>query len=193
MDTPTRACTKCGEVKQLNDFPRDRRRRDGRDSRCLVCKRATNRTAKRACRAAYATRTDEQVARDRARLRPDGVKRCRSCRRTLDLDAFTSDRTRPDALNDDCRLCAHADLLRAAAPKIDELDLHACTYCGGPAEAIDHVIPRALGGTDDAHNLTPACGACNGGKSATPVLEWLSRRDPELVARVAAWPVEVVA
>ncbi len=210
MDTPTKACTKCREVKPRNDFPRDRRRRDGRKSRCRECCRAADRTRradpeyrerertadaarKRARLAANAARTDEQVAADRARLRPDGMKRCRSCREVLPLDAFSANRARADGLNDTCRLCAHADLLRAAALKIEALDLYACTYCGGPAEAIDHVIPRALGGTDDAHNQTPACGSCNSSKNATPVLEWLARRDPELVARVVAWPVEVVA
>lgn len=119
----------------------------------------------RARRAANAARTDEQVARDRARLRLDGLKRCKSCRELLPLDAFSADRTCADGLRVDCRLCDHADLLRAAAPKIEELDLYACMYCGSPAEAVDHVIPRALGGTDDAVNLVPACKPCN---SSTP-------------------------
>jgi hypothetical protein len=51
-------------------------------------------------------------------------------------------------------------------------DNHACRYCGrGAPEAkltVDHVLPVALGGSDDASNLVTACQDCNGGKSATP-------------------------
>lgn len=51
-------------------------------------------------------------------------------------------------------------------------DNHACRYCGrGAPEAkltVDHVVPTALGGTDNPSNLVTACSDCNGGKSATP-------------------------
>ena len=51
-------------------------------------------------------------------------------------------------------------------------DNHACRYCGAVAPdvslTVDHVIPVALGGTDDPSNLVTACEPCNSGKSATP-------------------------
>jgi hypothetical protein len=51
-------------------------------------------------------------------------------------------------------------------------DNHACRYCGGSAPdaklTVDHVIPVALGGSDEPSNLVAACDACNSGKSATP-------------------------
>lgn len=51
-------------------------------------------------------------------------------------------------------------------------DGHKCRYCGVAAPdaklTVDHVIPEALGGTDDPSNLVTACDKCNGGKSATP-------------------------
>lgn len=50
-------------------------------------------------------------------------------------------------------------------------DNHACQYCGGTAPdvrlTIDHVIPVALGGTDDPSNLVTACDACNSGKTSS--------------------------
>lgn len=50
-------------------------------------------------------------------------------------------------------------------------DNHACRYCGQAAPdvalTIDHVVPIALGGSDDPTNLAAACADCNGGKSAT--------------------------
>lgn len=49
-------------------------------------------------------------------------------------------------------------------------DNHACRYCGATAPdvklTVDHVVPVALGGSDDASNLVTACAACNGGKSS---------------------------
>jgi len=44
-----------------------------------------------------------------------------------------------------------------------------CRYCGCSAMRepleIDHVVPRAGGGTDDPENLITACWSCNRGKS----------------------------
>lgn len=49
-------------------------------------------------------------------------------------------------------------------------DEHTCRYCGGTVPdvvlTVDHVIPLALGGTDEAGNLVAACKDCNAGKSA---------------------------
>lgn len=61
-------------------------------------------------------------------------------------------------------------------------DNHACRYCGATAPdaklTVDHVIPEALGGSDEPTNLVAACTHCNSGKSSVPP-------DAELVADVA--------
>jgi 5-methylcytosine-specific restriction endonuclease McrA len=49
---------------------------------------------------------------------------------------------------------------------VRERDGHVCHYCGGPATVTDHVIPKALGGTDHPTNLVAACGPCNSRKGA---------------------------
>lgn len=50
-------------------------------------------------------------------------------------------------------------------------DGHKCRYCGCTAEeaplTVDHVVPRALGGSNDSSNLVTACGDCNSGKTST--------------------------
>jgi hypothetical protein len=62
-------------------------------------------------------------------------------------------------------------------------DNHCCRYCGakGPDVPlrVDHVVPVALGGSDDPSNLVTACEPCNSGKSSVPA-------DAPLVADVAA-------
>jgi HNH endonuclease len=61
-------------------------------------------------------------------------------------------------------------------------DNHACRYCGAKAPdailTVDHVVPTALGGSDDPGNLVAACKDCNSGKSS-------SSADASLVGDVA--------
>lgn len=61
-------------------------------------------------------------------------------------------------------------------------DSFACRYCGATAPAVkltvDHVMPIALGGTDQPDNLVTACVDCNAGKSSTSP-------DSEVVADVS--------
>jgi hypothetical protein len=49
-------------------------------------------------------------------------------------------------------------------------DGHACRYCGAMAPdtklTVDHVIPVALGGSDEPSNLVTACADCNAGKTS---------------------------
>lgn len=45
-----------------------------------------------------------------------------------------------------------------------ERDGFRCAYCGGPADTTDHVLPKSLGGRDDAANLVASCRRCNSAK-----------------------------
>lgn len=61
----------------------------------------------------------------------------------------------------------------------EDEDLWACTYCDAPLGGkvvgeIDHVVPTSAGGSDDLHNLVPACRGCNRGKSARSAEVWLT-------------------
>lgn len=63
-------------------------------------------------------------------------------------------------------------------PEYPEIDAHGqatCTYCGAVDRAMemDHIHPRALGGTDAHDNLTIACLPCNADKGAIPLEEWM--------------------
>jgi 5-methylcytosine-specific restriction endonuclease McrA len=62
-----------------------------------------------------------------------------------------------------------------------------CSYCGatGVPLQIDHIQPRAHGGSDRISNLTLACGPCNQAKSARPVEDFLATQ-PERLARIKA-------
>lgn len=43
-------------------------------------------------------------------------------------------------------------------------DEHVCAYCGGRADTMDHITPRAAGGPHAWENVTAACRRCNAKK-----------------------------
>ncbi len=43
-------------------------------------------------------------------------------------------------------------------------DRYRCGYCGERGDTVDHIIPRAAGGTSTWENLVAACSRCNGRK-----------------------------
>ena len=59
-----------------------------------------------------------------------------------------------------------------------------CAYCGQRIELkemqVDHIKPKADGGTDELENLNPVCALCNHYKRATPLELW---RD-EFIGRI---------
>lgn len=60
--------------------------------------------------------------------------------------------------------------------RVLERDGYSCAYCGGQADSVDHIIPRAAWpadqpGVDDLTNLVACCTPCNsrkGSKVGTP-------------------------
>ena len=69
-------------------------------------------------------------------------------------------------------------------------DGFACVYCGADAKQlhVDHVMPTALGGSDDPSNLVTSCQDCNLGKaSSSPNAEQVAAVD----ARDIEWRKQV--
>lgn len=63
-----------------------------------------------------------------------------------------------------------------------ERDDNLCGYCGNEANSVDHIIPKASGGTDDESNLIACCRNCNSTKGAKTLVrtnyvnkKWLER------------------
>jgi HNH endonuclease len=56
-----------------------------------------------------------------------------------------------------------------------QLRLDLCSYCGKPAENIDHVVPRSKGGKG-RNNKAPSCERCNREKSDKHLLVFLLER-----------------
>ena len=68
-----------------------------------------------------------------------------------------------------------------------------CSYCGGKATEIDHVIPRSNGGTNSTYNLVASCRSCNEKKSNLSLKEFgklmnkdFSKLEPKKLPKDAA-------
>ena len=69
-------------------------------------------------------------------------------------------------------------------------DDHTCPYCGGPADSIEHVLPRSRGGGHDWENLVAACRRCNLAKrDRTPEEAGMRLRRPGCPPRPRSWVV----
>jgi 5-methylcytosine-specific restriction endonuclease McrA len=67
-----------------------------------------------------------------------------------------------------------------------------CAYCGCQPEKVtlDHVIPKAKGGTTDRANLVPACAGCNVSKNHCDVWAWYQAQPffcTNRAARIRQW------
>jgi 5-methylcytosine-specific restriction endonuclease McrA len=82
---------------------------------------------------------------------------------------------------------AHVGLSRRA---VFARDGGRCAYCSGPAETIDHVMPRSRGGQHDWDNVVAACARCNHSKGDRLITElgWRLHRQPA-PPRGQAWRV----
>jgi len=82
---------------------------------------------------------------------------------------------------------AHVGLSRRA---VFARDGGRCAYCRGPAETIDHVVPRSRGGRHAWENVVAACARCNHSKGdKTPAeLGWRLHAQPA-PPRGQAWRV----
>ena len=58
---------------------------------------------------------------------------------------------------------------RTIRKMVMERDNWTCVYCGQPAEEVDHIIPKQIGGHDYPSNLAAACKKCNYYKSTNCV------------------------
>jgi 5-methylcytosine-specific restriction endonuclease McrA len=69
-----------------------------------------------------------------------------------------------------------------SAPLLASVQRDPCSYCGGPADELDHIDAQAHGGGHDWTNLTAACSRCNQSKGARALLSFLLHRNRPLTA-----------
>lgn len=216
-----KTCTKCGLDKPAEGFGSNSRTVDNLFNYCRSCASGIASawvTNNKERREEYNVRMSRQVGaryRDKLRMRtteevlqrqsaehPDGTKICAGCEVIKPIDAFYTSRTRVDGLKRYCKSCGFIGMLRLGDEEVLEYWKNKnipieCYICLGPYEDIEHVVPKALGGTNDMVNLLPACVECNRGhlgKNSLPLAVWVGRRDDlneeDIFSRVLSYGVD---
>jgi hypothetical protein len=102
-----KTCSKCEISKPVEEFCRDKNRKDGRSP---YCRRCSSRTTLRRCRACEQETTkrefDTGTETCRKCLYNTGNKRCSSCRELLPLNEFFASSKRRDGRHVYCRSCS---------------------------------------------------------------------------------------
>lgn len=150
---------------------------------------------------------------------PQGVARCRPCRRLTSARDYDyrkpcidcgqpsygqrcracADRTQRFRPDDDPRV-RRADREKAA-PGLTRRQRDAlmrkwrtsqarCAYCQSPATTMDHIVPLVRGGTNHEGNLAPCCKRCNSSKAGWLISEWRHNRKPDVVVDGITWLVK---
>lgn len=178
-------CSRCHQVKPSDRFSSASSKRYGLNSRCKLCSTEYHREygsspsitgegtrlalRSRRSRDKYSSRTTHQIEEDQARLRPEGLKRCKTCTVLRPLTEFHVDKSRADGLQARCKTCTTVrDADRYTKAYISYWETHniplRCYLCDGPYEDIEHIIPLSLpAGQDIPENTRPSCTKCNRG------------------------------
>ena len=172
----TKRCPKCGETKLLNEFHKHEGCKYGVAVYCKECRRITRLTRIahskdpaadkgiiKVRNAKWKAAHKETVKGYNAKWRAEN-KWWMDNWRMRNKDKITADYARRRARESNADGDATAEQIAGRW----EMYGWRCYICGVPAEATDHVIPLAVGGSNWPANLRPICKSCNSRKGA----EW---------------------
>lgn len=159
-------CPGCDQVKPLEDFAKDKHRKDGRKSQCKACE-AEYREANR-------ERILEYNRQYREANREKWLEYFREYARQWRQENLDKHRAK-EALRRARKRQAATEHFTPEDVKRIWGENPVCVYCQErPAEHLDHFVPLALGGEHSLTNATwPACAPCNFRKQDKHPWEWL--------------------
>ena len=200
-------CSKCGETKELVEFSRDKRSKDGRRSKCKMCEKQyyqANREKKKKYyqenhekilerRKQHYQENREKIIEQQKQYRKENREQILEQKRQYhqaNREKFAEWRKQYQQANPEkCRAYnqKRRALRRKAAGNATAAEIQArfdyygnrCYYCGcdGPMQ-IEHRIPLSRGGTHYPANIVPACQSCNCSKSTKTESEFVVSRCP---------------
>lgn len=197
-------CRKCDTVKPIEQFRKDRSKKTGYGSYCKPCSSETAKAWQRRNPDKRKARDEAWYAKNKERKAAADAKRLPQYRaRRSEIDRARWERLTPEQrrlrwntwfwANREhvlrykrtqriIRRSQDADwtVFPESLEYVKLISLDPCVYCGSQAEAVDHIVPVAKGGTGAPDNLAPACTSCNSSKRDTSLLAFLLRpnRDP---------------
>ena len=178
-------CTKCGEVKPLSEFCKDKIRKDGHTVWCKECKKKSNQEW-------YAVNSEEQnkKSQDWWRAHSQKINRYRQKKYAANPEKFKEAQKKWQKANPE--KCAELRRNKRARKrnaegkhtakdiqKIFDRQGELCNACGKKLIRynkkqyhVDHIIPLAKGGGNGPDNLQLLCPYCNMTKSDKNPVQW---------------------
>lgn len=175
-----KTCSKCGKTKPLSAFSKSNRERDGLQYHCKECAKATN--------DAYLAANPEKRKAQTAAYRHANPDKCRASDsrwRAANPEKVQELKASWAAENKEFyRLKSHERRARMAGGKLSKglsdrlfkLQHGKCACCGKPLGNdyhLDHIMPLALGGTNEDSNIQLLRAECNLRKQAKHPIDFM--------------------
>ena len=170
-------CTVCGTVKPLDEYHRNKRKKDGRDPNCKACAKAyyqANRARVRAYKAAYRAENREAISERMAeyRARPEvKARKAEYNAENRERDLAQSAKYRASnphvawEYNYRRRAIGYGfEPVIESFTKDELIERHGdrCFHCGGEWSETDHYpTPVSRGGHHTLETVVPSCKPCN--------------------------------
>jgi hypothetical protein len=205
----SKTCTKCRQIKSLDNFSRHNGRKSAKSGYRATCKqcqvadnrsyRSRNREKVNQAKRKYSEANKEQKSESDKKYREANKKkiakrnktwrtnnyehtrekslewRTRNKKRKAITDKAWAQNNKENVRNISMRRrarLAENGIFSVTKKDIVNLLNKGCSYCGRPAEHVDHIVPIVRGGTHSIGNLTGACASCNLSKGSKFVMEW---------------------
>ena len=188
-------CSKCGEVKQLDDFVVDRRKKHGKGSRCKDCQNSINKNYREShpdmwniwyrANKALSDASTRRYRQDHPEIKQAADQKYRDTHREQKVDGDRRWRQQNPGKAVEQFHRRRARLLNAPGAGFTDSEWqemkrdygYVCVYCGQKKPLTqDHIVALDDGGAHEAENIVPACKSCNSGKCTKPLLFYMLHR-----------------
>lgn len=167
---PLRTCAKCGIVKLLNDFNKDKSRKYGVKHVCKSCCKEY--------RIQYYIKKKEQLAKKSAQYRILHIELMRE--RFKKWYISNKEKSRENCRNRRARkINAPGKNTASDIKQLMTLQKSKCAVCRCSIKNgyhVDHIVPLAKGGSNDKFNLQLLCQPCNQSKHAKDPIYFMQQR-----------------